>query len=293
MVSETCAKIGQELFTGRVRELQSNLLDPEFFLRVITDRTESILKRSQIDLSYSGSTEVLLLIDENSIHCAVLGDSRAILATDLEQEEVEIAEGRNLSEDVPVLKKLKDIRGLQTDNRMHSLQLTLDQKPENAEEMKRICSQGGEVRQIIDHNGRRIGPFRVWKARLDTPGLAMSRSLGDAIASQIGVISTPVVTTYTRASTDRFIVVASDGIWDVMSNHEVVQFVEHYRGSTQRHGAKTHAKEISPQTVSIAQLLCEEARVRWLAAVEEEGVAIDDISCIVLEFPNEMPIPFS
>ena len=34
----------------------------------------------------------------------------------------------------------------------------------------------------------------------------------------------------------------------------------------------------------IAQMLCEEARLRWFTIVEEEDVFIDDISCVVIEF---------
>ena len=48
------------------------------------------------------------------------------------------------------------------------------------------------------------------------PGLAMSRSIGDEIGRKIGVISTPIVTVYElQEGFDYFIVLASDGIWDV------------------------------------------------------------------------------
>ena len=35
------------------------------------------------------------------------------------------------------------------------------------------------------------GPCRVWLGHMDVPGLAMSRSLGDAIAHTAGVSSEP------------------------------------------------------------------------------------------------------
>lgn len=283
LVSEMCTKVAQELFSDRISELASKSLDPVFFLRAITDRTESILRKSSIDVTYSGTTEVLIIIEDEAIHCAVVGDSRAILGTN-EESKRRNSNATNLTENVPKLKQMKDARVIQQENHVFPIQLTVDQKPNDAEEMRRICAQGGEVRQLIDQQGKKIGPFRVWKAQLNTPGIAMSRSLGDSVASEIGVISTPVVTTFPRAVSDKFLIVASDGVWDVMDNDEVVQFVEHYRGETQKILGKTRPSEISPRTVCIAQLLCEEARVRWLAAVEEEGVAIDDISCIILEF---------
>jgi len=40
--------------------------------------------------------------------------------------------------------------------------------------------------------------MRVWMKHEDIPGLAMSRSLGDAVAESLGVISTPDVKIYQR-----------------------------------------------------------------------------------------------
>lgn len=68
-----------------------------------------------------------------------------------------------------------------------------------------------------------------------------------------------------------------------MENQEVVDFIEAYRHSCQRGHYIRTAEKVKPETCSIAQLLCEEARTRWLSIVEEEDVLIDDISCVVVE----------
>jgi hypothetical protein len=39
-----------------------------------------------------------------------------------------------------------------------------------------------------------MGPARVWLKHENIPGLAMSRSFGDFVASQVGVIAEPEVT---------------------------------------------------------------------------------------------------
>lgn len=44
---------------------------------------------------------------------------------------------------------------------------------------------------ISDSNGDFLGPMRVWIKEGSVPGLAMSRSFGDKIASNIGVIASP------------------------------------------------------------------------------------------------------
>jgi len=53
----------------------------------------------------------------------------------------------------------------------------------------------------------------------------MSRSLGDRIAHSVGVSSVPEVLEYTLDSDDKFIVIASDGVWEFISNYEVAQLV--------------------------------------------------------------------
>jgi hypothetical protein len=39
--------------------------------------------------------------------------------------------------------------------------------------------------------GKAAGPYRVWLQLDDIPGIAMSRSIGDFVASTVGVISNP------------------------------------------------------------------------------------------------------
>lgn len=51
------------------------------FLVEASQACDKALKNSEIDCEVSGSTQVLVLIQESSINVAGLGDSRAILAT--------------------------------------------------------------------------------------------------------------------------------------------------------------------------------------------------------------------
>jgi serine/threonine protein phosphatase PrpC len=53
------------------------------------------------------------------------------------------------------------------------------------------------------------------------PGLAMSRSLGDGLAHSCGVISDPEIIEFEVHPDDKFIVVASDGVWEFLSNEQV------------------------------------------------------------------------
>ena len=67
-----------------------------------------------------------------------------------------------------------------------------------AGEKERIENAGGRVEAYTDYNGEPVGPVRVWFRTEDSPGLAMSRSLGDENAKSIGVSSEPDVRFYKR-----------------------------------------------------------------------------------------------
>lgn len=229
------------------------------------------LHQEEIEYELSGSTAVIVLLSNNSIHTASLGDSRAILGTISDMSFALPAPQSKFHRHFTVGRVLKPIP------------LTIDQKPNHEEEYVRIRSAGGIVERITDVMGNTIGPYRVWKPQCDLPGLAMSRSIGDGVGKTIGVISTPVYHYFTLyADNDQYIVLASDGIWDVMENAEVITFIEKFKEKCE---SSIISDEYPARTLnsSIARLLCEEARYRWYGLIEAEDVNIDDISCIVID----------
>jgi serine/threonine protein phosphatase PrpC len=70
------------------------------------------------------------------------------------------------------------------------------------------------------------GPKRVWLRNKQVPGLAMTRSIGDMAAASVGVTAEPEIKVFNNLQpSDKFLVVASDGIWDRFSNKEVMMIV--------------------------------------------------------------------
>lgn len=53
----------------------------------------------------------------------------------------------------------------------------------------------------------------------------MTRTLGDFASKKIGLISDPEIQHLELTNTDQFIIIASDGVWDVISSTEAVGFV--------------------------------------------------------------------
>lgn len=62
----------------------------------------------------------------------------------------------------------------------------------------------------------------TWLPNMILPGLAMARSIGDDIAASVGVHATPEIMTYELTKRDKFMVIASDGVWEFLSNEQVL-----------------------------------------------------------------------
>lgn len=95
------------------------------------------------------------------------------------------------------------------------------------------------------------------------PGLAMSRSLGDTVAKQAGVISNPEITRRVLSNdADAYLVLGSDGLWEFIESQEVAEIVHQIK---------------NPQKV--VKTLMSLSRKRWL---ENEPVS-DDTTIIVVK----------
>lgn len=88
--------------------------------------------------------------------------------------------------------------------------LTVDHKPNWPSEFNRISKLGGKIRK--DGNTYRIND------------LSVSRAFGDLSASQY-VTHMPDLYKYKVKPSDRFIIIACDGLWDVLSPQDAVNFV--------------------------------------------------------------------
>jgi len=88
--------------------------------------------------------------------------------------------------------------------------ITKDHKPDWPDERDRIKKMGGEI--YYDGYDWRIGD------------LSVSRSFGD-LDNKPYISCIPDVFRYKLNSKDQFLILGCDGLWDVMSNQEVVNFI--------------------------------------------------------------------
>ena len=94
--------------------------------------------------------------------------------------------------------------------------LSQDHKVNLPVEQARIESKGGYVRpERVDPDGEFV-PARMYEVQGKPwigPGLCISRALGDLNALRCGLIPTPEVYSHTVRDEDKFIILASDGVW--------------------------------------------------------------------------------
>lgn len=125
--------------------------------------------------------------------------------------------------DVIVVANAGDSRAVLS-RRRQAVPLSEDHKPNSPGEKMRIQKAGGVVeRQQVGANVQ----YRV------NGNLNLSRSIGDLeykknpmlTPSEQMICSTPDVQCFGREAGDEFLIVACDGVWDVLSNQDAVDFV--------------------------------------------------------------------
>jgi len=198
---------------------------------VIGQLEQEVLRDISIETDFSGTTFTCAVIRGNSIICGNVGDSRTTL-------------------------------GYRRDGKCIAMNLTVDHKPDLPAEKARIEAKGGRV-FAVEYDDGVDGPPRVWLGHMDVPGLAMSRSLCDAVAHTAGVSSQIEFFEYNfneSGREDLVLIMASDGLWEFMSDQEVVDM----------------AVETTEPRYAVDKLISE-ANARWM---REEQVIDDTTVCV-------------
>mmetsp|Transcript_64018 Transcript_64018/g.128679 ORF Transcript_64018/g.128679 Transcript_64018/m.128679 type:complete len:261 (-) Transcript_64018:262-1044(-) len=218
------------------------------------------LDKAPFDVRCAGATAVMVVLRNGVLEVGNCGDSRAVL-------------------------------GRKHQGQIGAVSLTSDHKPDRPDERRRVLAAGGQVgsRQlVVGHNAKGpvtmpLGPARVWySSRGETMGLAMSRSLGDAIVHTMGVSAEPEMTEHRVDGSDCFLILATDGIWDVVESAQAVQLVAQH---LQRALTASGGGPAAPWDVGdAATVLSTTARRRW----ESLSPMVDDITAIVIDLRPHM-----
>ena len=206
----------------------------ESFIKV----NEKLISNESINSIFSGTTCVSVIYTPIKLICANIGDSRAVL-------------GR-------FDKHLK---------KWIAINLSRDHKPTEEDEAQRIYKKGGRIKPFIDEEtGEEVGPQRVWVKDDEVPGLAMTRSFGDRVAAIAGTICLPEIKEYIFNEGDKFLILASDGIWEFIQSEECINIIGKFYLNNNIEGC--------------CEFLYNESRKRW---IKEEEV-VDDITMLLVFF---------
>ena len=146
------------------------------------------------DCSLSGASCISLIISLGKIISANLGDNKAILA--------------------------------RCENGLYNfINLNRQHKPTLRDEKKRILENNGKIGHLYENTN---SPKKIWLKNSDIPGLSISRSFGDVIAHNIGVISEPEIKNFYYNGNEKFIIIASNGFWDLIDSEKSVEIVKDF-----------------------------------------------------------------
>mmetsp|Transcript_33855 Transcript_33855/g.43644 ORF Transcript_33855/g.43644 Transcript_33855/m.43644 type:complete len:397 (-) Transcript_33855:240-1430(-) len=216
--------------------------------KTFVDVNKKMHAAGDIDDTLSGTTGVVSIVVANTVWVANVGDSRAIM--------------------------IKEDNG-----QMVPKALSTDQTPYRRDERARVRKSGARVLNMdqlegleaihddwdmslgdeVDEGG---DPPRIWSQDGAYPGTAFTRSFGDSIAEELGVYAEPEILKYEMTKDDKFMIVASDGVWEFITNKDVTDIAK---------------KADDPQ---------EAACLLWKAAYKEwitKEVRTDDITVIVVD----------
>ena len=240
----------------------------------------------------SGTTAISVGFHAGRMTVSNVGDSRCVLGYRPEQKK----KRKDTDDSTPSEEEKKEIGeedtvdGDEEETRGHlvtthkpggliAIPLSEDQTPYRKDERTRLKKAGARICSIDQMEGKQpmhenwgevdLGidideegdPPRVWCQDHDYPGTAFSRSLGDTIGEDIGVNSEPEMITKDVTKGDEILVIASDGIFEFLTNQRVIDICEECDNAQ-------HA----------CTRLLEESYKQWL----HYELRTDDITCIVM-----------
>jgi serine/threonine protein phosphatase PrpC len=143
------------------------------------DDLEKFCADNNVNIEASGAAGSVLILDEQTVHVAHIGDARILVGS-----------------------------WNRRDQRL--IHVSRDHKPDLPEEKARLEAAGNDVRELGPDN------YRIYLKGENTPGLTMSRAFGDTLCK--GVSREPEYHKFMMQPKDEwYAIVASDGVWEFIT----------------------------------------------------------------------------
>ena len=232
-------KINNNTKTTQIKTTQPKLFQPDLWPALTDAQYHECCRKGFLECNrnmhsddtvpdkLSGTTAITVLFHnkDNAITISNVGDSRVIVGHLQERK------NDNNNNDSPT-------------RALVAVPLSRDQTPYRKDERERVKALGASVMSIDQMQGKEemhedwgdlvLGedvdihgdPPRIWVQGKDYPGTAFTRSIGDTLAEKIGVTAEPEVITTRLTSDDKYLVIATDGIFEFLTNQDVIDICE-------------------------------------------------------------------
>lgn len=205
---------------------------------------ESFADLMGVDISSSGTSCSAAFRRGANVQVAWLGDSRAMVAT------------------------------VTTSTRKVDL-VTPGHTTEDVKELQRVRDKGAKLVQVPPN----VGAVRIFTPGERTPGLSITRALGDLSAQALGVTAQPDIRKMSFSRTPGLVLLASGGFWEMLDDRwgpgeETLRLLL----------SECRLRDAGP--AAAASSLCTEAQRRWRQAADDFS---DDVACVVLHWTKPGP----
>jgi serine/threonine protein phosphatase PrpC len=254
--------------------------DPIASYKVVCKDMNAILantdeaKKIFIDTQFSGTTVTAVAVRAGMLYVMHLGECRAVLGS--ARPHLSHSGSTILSGGSSARSEFYEFSSEKTP--LLATRITVDHRPGDIEEKRRILAAGGRVFGISYDDGT-IGPSRLWLPTLDVPGLTISRSLGDGIGKEFaGLSDNPdfmevelegqysndqkIGSKRGQGRGDGILILATDGLWEKISDQEAIDICVRCDGDA----------------AEMAETLINEAQKRWVASAFQRS---DDTTVVV------------
>ena len=219
------------------------------------------LTAARANMYGDGTTVLCALLRGYTLDIANVGDTRAVLGRKCE------AHSRFSAPSNGRVMRERDLE---------AVRLSVDHKPNLAEEAERVAAAGGQVRNIS-------GCWRVAGPPGCTTLLAVSRALGDRdLKDAAGAPTTtaliscePQMLSRPLSPQDRLLILATDGLWDVMNDGQAVKIAceAARRVATTEAAAKVAAETLVRRAGELGSLDNVTVLVAWVEWAHEAEAA--------------------
>jgi serine/threonine protein phosphatase PrpC/CRP-like cAMP-binding protein len=193
-------------------------------LKAHVETNQALRNDHSIDDSLSGTTAISLYLHgrRNRMTISNVGDSRAVLGQVDKRPGARSLKALPLSRDQTPYRRDERKRVKAAGARILSLDQLEGLEPINDDSVSDLSGHQEDdfvLGEELDEDG---DPPRVWAQNGDYPGTAFTRSIGDAMAEELGVFAEPEMLTREISPDDRIIVLASDGVFEFLTNQSVI-----------------------------------------------------------------------